>query len=74
MWDTAFFTNKHKQTLGVDEAMVQQYFPMEHVKAETLRIYEELLCLRFERVADAQVKGSNKKCASKPFSCTLTGG
>eukprot|EP00241_Pyramimonas_parkeae_P004097 CAMPEP_0114254102 /NCGR_PEP_ID=MMETSP0058-20121206/16786_1 /TAXON_ID=36894 /ORGANISM="Pyramimonas parkeae, CCMP726" /LENGTH=686 /DNA_ID=CAMNT_0001368271 /DNA_START=197 /DNA_END=2257 /DNA_ORIENTATION=- len=54
-WDTAYLSTAHKAALGVDEAAVQEYFPMEHVKTETMRIYEELLCLRFKRVPEAQV-------------------
>ncbi|KAK3268416.1 hypothetical protein CYMTET_23084 [Cymbomonas tetramitiformis] len=54
-WDTAYYTRVHKETLGVDETEIQKYFPMEHVKRETLRLYEELLCLRFQRLPEAQV-------------------
>ena len=80
-WDTAYLLRKHKETLGVDEALVQEYFPMEHVKSETLRIYEELLCLKYTRLPNAEVCSesfhsahANTASTLAPLDCRLNPG
>eukprot|EP00958_Prasinococcus_capsulatus_P023539 scaffold3540_cov379-Prasinococcus_capsulatus_cf.AAC.2 len=49
-WDTAYLSRLHKEDLGVDENVIRQYFPMEHVISTVLDIYEELLCLSFRKL------------------------
>ncbi|KAL9182303.1 hypothetical protein ACHAXT_012955 [Thalassiosira profunda] len=61
-WDIAYYTRMGKAEAGVDEAALKQFFPQEHVKATILAIYEELLGLKFERVADAEVWHEDVEC------------
>ena len=62
-WDLTFYTSQFKaQFAGVDEAVLRQYFPLEHVKATILSIYEELLGLKFERDFTAQVWHEDVEC------------
>ena len=63
-WDLAFYTSQFKaQFAGVDEAVLRQYFPLEHVKATILSIYEEIFGLKFER-EKAQVWHEDVECYS----------
>ena len=63
-WDLAFYTSQFKaQFAGVDEAVLRQYFPLEHVKATIFSIYEELLLVKFER-EKAQVWHEDVECYS----------
>ena len=61
-WDIAYYTTKHKMVHGVDEASLRQYFPLDHVKATILSIYEELLGLKYEHIVDAKVWHDDVKC------------
>ena len=61
-WDIAYYTTKHKMVHGVDEASLRQYFPLDHVKATILSIYEELLGLKYEHVVDAKVWHEDVEC------------
>ena len=61
-WDIAYYTRMYKANeSGVDEQVLRQYFPLEHVKSTILSIYEELLGLKFERV-DAKVWHEDVEC------------
>jgi Zn-dependent oligopeptidase len=54
-WDTGFYGNRLlKTTYGVDAEAIREYFPLDHVVATTLDIYQELLGLTFEEL----VKGT----------------
>jgi len=57
MWDIAFFSQLHKQSLGVSELEVRQYFPLTHVVSASLDLYAQLFSLTFTRAAadDADV-------------------
>ena len=45
-WDTAFYSQRIlKLEHGVDTEAVRQYFPLDHVVATTLAVYQELLGL-----------------------------
>ena len=47
-WDTAFYSQRIlKLEHGVDTEAVRQYFPLDHVVATTLAVYQELLGLSF---------------------------
>ena len=61
-WDIAYYTTKHKMVHGVDEASLRQYFPLDHVKATILSIYEELLGLKYEHIVDAKVWHDDVEC------------
>jgi len=62
-WDLAFYTSQFKaQFAGVDEAVLRQYFPLEHVKSTILAIYEELFGLKFERDLTAEVWHDDVEC------------
>ncbi|KAL9189821.1 hypothetical protein ACHAXT_009496 [Thalassiosira profunda] len=50
-WDTAFYGNRLLKTkYGVDSEKIKEYFPLDHVVATTLDIYQELLGLTFEEL------------------------
>lgn len=40
---------------SVDEVALKKYFPLATVKSGILRLYQQLLGLRFERVSNAEV-------------------
>ena len=62
-WDVSYYSRAFKATLGVDEAKIREYFPLEHVKCQILAIYQELLGLTFTRV-DAEVWHEDVECYS----------
>ena len=62
-WDVSYYSTKFKATLGVDEAKIREYFPLEHVKREILSTYQALLGLTFTRV-DAEVWHEEVECYS----------
>jgi len=62
-WDVPYYSRAYKATLGVDEAKIREYFPLEHVKGQILEIYQELLGLTFTRV-DAEVWHEEVECYS----------
>jgi len=50
-WDTAYYGSKlFKERLNLEPKRTRAYFPLSHVLAESLKIYEELLGIRFEPV------------------------
>ena len=62
-WDVSYYSTKYKATLGVNEAKIREYFPLEHVKHEILSTYQNLLGLTFARV-DAEVWHEEVECYS----------
>lgn len=47
-WDSSFYHQYIlKRDYGVDEEAVSEYFPLDHVVATTLQLYQELLSLQF---------------------------
>lgn len=49
-WDSRFYDRIQKETtLSIDEAKVAEFFPMDHVLAEIMAIYSEVLGLTFAR-------------------------
>ena len=57
-WDFSYYRNLYhldgKQE-KIDEKTTKQYFMMEHVKNETMNIYQEFLGLKFRRIETANV-------------------
>ncbi len=54
-FDTAYVANAHlKKTHNIDPEKIREYFPTEHVIAETMKIYSELLGIKF--VLDSSVR------------------
>jgi thimet oligopeptidase len=50
-WDQSFYENELRKTkYAVDQNAIKQYFPVQHVVASVLGIYEQLLGVRFTRV------------------------
>jgi len=50
-WDTSFYHNYIlKKEHGVDEEAIRAYFPLDHILAVTLEIYQELLGLHFTEI------------------------
>jgi thimet oligopeptidase len=61
--DTAFLRNLvEKKEFSVDQVAVQQYFPLEHVVDEMLKIYSNILDLDFTPVQDQPVWHSDVTC------------
>ena len=55
MWDRAFYLPKfNKKHNGFEESTIGKYFPAEHVKTETMNIYQELFGLKFTEVKGAK--------------------
>lgn len=54
-WDFHFYANKLvQQKYSVDHDLIKTYFPMEHVVDEMLKIYEQVLSLKFSEVTDSE--------------------
>jgi thimet oligopeptidase len=50
-WDSGFAVNRFKKARsGLDMAEVNKYFPADHVIKEVLKLYQELLSMKFEVV------------------------
>jgi len=50
-WDTGFYQNRVTiEDFGVDDNEVKKYFPLGHVVETTLKIYQELLGLKFDEL------------------------
>lgn len=55
MWDRPYYLSKYnKKHNGFEEATVGQYFPADHVKTETMNIYQELFGLEFTELKGAK--------------------
>ncbi|CAH8541603.1 unnamed protein product [Schistosoma haematobium] len=55
-WDTRYYMNMVKERdYSVDEVALKKYFPLATVKSGILRLHQQLLGLRFERVSNAEV-------------------
>jgi thimet oligopeptidase len=53
-WDVSYYAERLKQSrYALSQTVVQQYFPVDHVLPEVMRLYSELLGVRFEAVAPA---------------------
>jgi thimet oligopeptidase len=53
-WDYWFYTERLRQTrYALSQTEVQQYFPVDHVLPEVMRLYSQLLRVRFEPVTPA---------------------
>ncbi len=54
-WDWRYYHNALMKTrYQVDKQKVKEYFPTDHVVAEMLKVYQEVLGLRFREVAPAE--------------------
>lgn len=52
-WDGSFYHDMIiKEEYGVDNEKIKEYFPLDHVVATTLEIYQELLGLTFTELSD----------------------
>ena len=64
-WDMTYYIREYKSRfVGIDEAALRQYFPLNHVKTTILCIYEELLGLRFAPEKDVAVWHEDVECYS----------
>ncbi|CAH8520267.1 unnamed protein product [Heterobilharzia americana] len=55
-WDTRYYMNMVKEKdYSVDEEVLRKYFPLTTVKSGVLRLYQQLLDLKFERVPNPEV-------------------
>lgn len=52
-WDSAYYSQRLKLQLGVDDETIRSYFPLPRVIRETLGIYQHLLGLQFTRMRAA---------------------
>lgn len=46
-WDLQYLTRKWKKEYGINDNIVKEYFPLNHVMSEILKIYEELFNFTF---------------------------
>ena len=54
-WDTSYFCDLlEEKKFGRSEEGLWNYFEVNHVVGETLKIYQELLGLKFTELEDAQ--------------------
>lgn len=52
-WDFSFYRNKYhlnEKAEKLDDKTIKQYFQLEHVKQETMKIYEQFLGLKFRKI------------------------
>ena len=61
-WDIAYYTRAYKATLGVDEAEIRNYFPLEHTRDAILSTYEKLLNVTFKKEIEAEVWHDEVEC------------
>lgn len=59
-WDKSFYNNlmKHNSEIPggfVDEEKLKEYLPTEHVILESMKIFEEMLKVKFEKVTDNSI-------------------
>ncbi|KAK4472091.1 hypothetical protein MN116_005461 [Schistosoma mekongi] len=55
-WDTRYYMNMVKEKdYSVDEEVLKKYFPLSTVKSGILRLYQQLLGLKFERIPNPEV-------------------
>ncbi|KDR83280.1 hypothetical protein GALMADRAFT_239146 [Galerina marginata CBS 339.88] len=56
LWDNPYYSVKYvKQVLDLDQNVVKEYFPVPHVVAAILEIYQNLLSVQFEEIKGASV-------------------
>jgi thimet oligopeptidase len=64
-WDMMYYMREYKARFaGIDDAVLRQYFPLEHVKQTILSIYEKLLGLKFMQEKDVEVWHDDVECYS----------
>jgi thimet oligopeptidase len=64
-WDMSYYTREYmSRYIGIDEASLRKYFPLEHVKKTILSIYEELLGLKFRRDNNVDLWHDDVECYS----------
>lgn len=62
-WDAAYLKEWYKQKhLNVDDKLVRQYFPVEHVISQVMDIYQTFFGLKFETVNVENLWDSQVKC------------
>ena len=55
LWDMSYYQDKYKKKFfNVDEELIRDYLPSEHVKSATLEIYQQLLGLEFTLIPGAE--------------------
>jgi len=66
-WDISFYqTMLLQEHYAVDQEVIAQYFPIQHVVAEMLRIFEEVFGLQFKKASQATTIGGDKECTWHP--------
>lgn len=55
-WDYAFYSRLGQEKLGVDHAVLSEYFPLRHTVAAMMGLFSRMLGLRFEKLSDEQIK------------------
>lgn len=56
MWDFRYYLNKREEKeYNVDHEEIKKYFPLQVVTEGMFKIYQDLLCLRFEEVKNPKV-------------------
>ncbi|KAE9029860.1 Thimet oligopeptidase [Phytophthora rubi] len=55
MWDSRFYDQFVKKYCSVDSEKLREYFPLTHVTAELLSMYQEILSLKFVEISQPHV-------------------
>ena len=62
-WDRSFYTNILKEKFySIDEEKIKEYFPTNHVVEECMKIYQELLSLKFTPVPGVKLWHEDASC------------
>lgn len=62
-WDISFYGSRYKKKLfNIEEDIIQEYFPADHVKQATMDIYQELLGLDFKKLDKAETWHKEVSC------------
>lgn len=62
-WDLAYYGTRYKKKFfNIEEDIIKEYFPAEHVKEATMDIYQELLGLDFRKLPNAQTWHPEVSC------------
>lgn len=62
-WDISYYGVRYKKKLfNIEEDIIKEYFPADHVKEATMDIYQELLGLDFRKLDKAQTWHKDVSC------------
>ncbi|ETS77746.1 hypothetical protein PFICI_09808 [Pestalotiopsis fici W106-1] len=59
-WEQSYYHTMMQKTLQVDEVLISEFFPLEHVMDAMLGLFTSFLGLRFDRVSDSELNPNVK--------------